>query len=54
VMLRWHLQQGRSTIPRSTRPRRIAENIDIFDFELNDEESTGSIPAGAADRNRAT
>jgi diketogulonate reductase-like aldo/keto reductase len=34
VMLRWHLQQGRSVIPKSTRPARIAENIDVFDFEL--------------------
>jgi diketogulonate reductase-like aldo/keto reductase len=34
VMLRWHLQQGRSAIPKSTKPARIAENLDIFDFEL--------------------
>jgi diketogulonate reductase-like aldo/keto reductase len=38
VMLRWHLQQGRSAIPKSTRPERIAENIDVFDFELTDEQ----------------
>jgi diketogulonate reductase-like aldo/keto reductase len=36
--LRWHLQQGRSAIPKSTRPARIAENIDVFDFELTDEQ----------------
>jgi diketogulonate reductase-like aldo/keto reductase len=36
VMLRWHLQQGRSAIPKSTRPARIAENLDVFDFELTD------------------
>ncbi|MGO4649466.1 aldo/keto reductase [Nocardia sp. 2YAB30] len=34
VMLRWHLQQGRSAIPKSTNPTRIAENFDVFDFEL--------------------
>ncbi len=34
VMLRWHLQQGRSAIPKSTKPQRIAENFDVFDFEL--------------------
>ena len=34
VMLRWHLQQGRSAIPKSVRPQRISENFDVFDFEL--------------------
>ncbi|MCJ1682869.1 MULTISPECIES: aldo/keto reductase [unclassified Rathayibacter] len=38
VMLRWHLQQGRSAIPKSTNPERIAANIDVFDFELSDDE----------------
>jgi hypothetical protein len=33
VMLRWGLQQERSVIPKSTKPSRIAENIDVFDFE---------------------
>lgn len=38
VMLRWHLQQGRSVIPKSTRPHRIAENFDVFDFDLSADE----------------
>jgi diketogulonate reductase-like aldo/keto reductase len=38
VMLRWHLQQGRSVSPKSTKPHRIAENIDVFDFDLSSEE----------------
>ena len=38
VMLRWHVQQGRSVIPKSTKPQRIAENIDVFDFDLTGEE----------------
>jgi diketogulonate reductase-like aldo/keto reductase len=35
VMLRWHLQQGRSAIPKSTNPGRIAENFGVFDLELS-------------------
>jgi len=34
VMLRWHLQNGRAVIPKSTKPARIAENFEILDFEL--------------------
>ncbi|WP_223626986.1 aldo/keto reductase [Microbacterium sp. EST19A] len=40
VMLRWHLQQGRSALPKSVRPARIAENFDVFDFELSAEQLT--------------
>ena len=38
IMLRWHLQEGRSAIPKSTNPGRIAENFDVFDFELSADE----------------
>jgi 2,5-diketo-D-gluconate reductase A len=38
VMLRWHLQQGRSAIPKSVTPARIAENLAVFDFALTDAE----------------
>ena len=33
-MLRWGLQHGRSVIPKSIKPNRIAENINVFDFAL--------------------
>jgi diketogulonate reductase-like aldo/keto reductase len=38
VMLRWGVQEGRSVIPKSTKPARIAENLDVFDFELTADE----------------
>jgi 2,5-diketo-D-gluconate reductase A len=38
VMLRWQLQHGRSAIPKSTNPGRIAENFDVFDFALTAEQ----------------
>ncbi|GAB2454639.1 diketogulonate reductase-like aldo/keto reductase [Conyzicola lurida] len=44
VMLRWGLQHGRSVIPKSTKPERIAENFDVFDFELTAEQM-GAIDA---------
>lgn len=38
VILRWHIQEGFSVIPGATNPDYIKENIQIFDFELTDEE----------------
>lgn len=40
VLLRWHLQEGNIAIPGSSNEAHIAENYDIFDFELSDEEMT--------------
>lgn len=40
VMLRWHLDEGRSAIPKSVRPARIAENFAVFDFTLTPDERT--------------
>jgi diketogulonate reductase-like aldo/keto reductase len=38
VTLRWQVQQGVATIPRTKNPDRLAENFDIFDFALSDAE----------------
>ena len=38
IVIRWHLQQGRVVIPRSSNPDRIAENFQVVDFELSDEQ----------------
>ncbi len=40
IVLRWHVQLGLSAIPKSSRPDRIAANIDVFDFTLSAEEVT--------------
>lgn len=38
IILRWHIQEGFSVIPGSKNPQHIQENINIFDFELADDE----------------
>ncbi|MFB6364890.1 aldo/keto reductase [Paenibacillus elgii] len=38
IILRWDLQHGVVTIPKSIRESRIRENIDVFDFTLSDED----------------
>lgn len=38
VILRWHLQRGIVVIPKSTHRERMEENLQVFDFELTDEE----------------
>ena len=38
VILRWQLQSGYVTVPGSVNPDHIAENINVFDFELTPEE----------------
>ena len=38
VILRWHLQRGIPTIPKTVHTERMAENLDVFDFELTEKE----------------
>jgi len=38
IILRWHLQIGNVVIPKSVTPERIRSNIDVFDFELTDDD----------------
>ena len=38
IILRWHLQNGVSFIPKSVHEERIAQNADIYNFELNAQE----------------
>lgn len=38
VILRWHLQEGFCVIPKSVTPSRIAENFNVFNFELSEDE----------------
>lgn len=38
VILRWHLQRGIVVIPKSTHKERMAENLNVFDFALSDED----------------
>jgi diketogulonate reductase-like aldo/keto reductase len=38
IVLRWHLQIDNIVIPKSSTPARVRENIDVFDFELTDDD----------------
>lgn len=49
AILRWHVQLGNIAVPRSVTVERIRENIEIFDFELSDEEMATISQANASD-----
>ena len=38
IVLRWHVQLGLIPIPKTSKPQRLAENLDVFDFELRSDE----------------
>ncbi|MEU7305754.1 aldo/keto reductase [Streptomyces sp. NPDC007206] len=50
VVLRWAVQRGVASIPKSVRPERMAENLDVFDFALTDAEmaSIAGLDTGAS------
>ena len=57
VALRWHVQLGLVPIPKTSKPERLAENIDVFDFELSPDEmdriaALDRHGAGAVDSDR--
>ena len=50
VVLRWLIQRDVVVIPKSVRPERMAQNLDVFDFDLTDEEMTriAALDTGAS------
>ncbi|MDP9936522.1 2,5-diketo-D-gluconate reductase A [Paenarthrobacter nicotinovorans] len=38
VVLRWHVQQGLVAIPKTANPQRMRENLDVFDFDLDQDD----------------
>jgi 2,5-diketo-D-gluconate reductase A len=51
VVLRWHTQQGFVAVPKSGRPERLAENLAVFSFTLDDDEvrALSALDTGVAD-----
>jgi 2,5-diketo-D-gluconate reductase A len=49
VILRWHVQLGSLPIPKSADPERQRQNLDVFGFELTDEEVAAISDLGEAD-----
>jgi D-xylose reductase len=49
VVLRWGVQRGTAVVPKTSRPERLRENVDLFDFELSAEEMRA---IGGLDRGR--
>lgn len=52
VVLRWHVQSGRTALPKTSKAKRMAENREIYDFELSDDEmrTIGALGGGEARR----
>jgi diketogulonate reductase-like aldo/keto reductase len=52
VVLRWHLQSGRTALPKTSKAHRMAENQDIYDFALSEEEMQAIDGLGVGDPRR--
>jgi 2,5-diketo-D-gluconate reductase A len=50
TILRWHLQLGNVVIPKSVTPERIRENIELFDFELSEDDMAAIARLDAGQR----
>ncbi len=50
VVLRWHLQLGNIVIPKSVTPARIKENLNVFDFDLSNEDLATITPLDRDER----
>jgi 2,5-diketo-D-gluconate reductase A len=50
AILRWHLQLGNVVIPKSATPERIRENIEVFDFELSEDDLAAIVRLDAGER----
>ncbi|TGD84155.1 aldo/keto reductase [Mycolicibacterium sp. CH28] len=52
VVLRWHVERGDIVFPKSVTPERIKENIEIFDFELSDDDIDALTDLGKGEAGR--
>ena len=52
VVLRWHVQSGRTALPKTSKAKRMGENRDIYDFALSDEEMRAIDALGAGETRR--
>lgn len=52
VILRWHIQHGHVVLPKSSNPERLAENLALFDFELDDESMARLDALGSGEARR--
>jgi diketogulonate reductase-like aldo/keto reductase len=54
VVLRWHLQSDRIVLPKSTNMKRMAQNLDLFEFTLSDEQMNEIDGLAPAEPKRST